>query len=63
MNRSFYLCKVFQKQAKMKRTIFLFLSLCLVMLTKAQEVSDSVTLGEVTVEGAGVMTTVDGLRY
>lgn len=47
----------------MKRTIFLFFSLCLVMLTRAQEVSDSVMLGEVTVEGARVMTMVDGLRY
>ena len=47
----------------MKRTIFLFVGLCLLGNTKAQEVSDSVTLSEVTIEGARVMNTVDGLRY
>ena len=37
--------------------------LCLLGYMKAQEVSDSVALGEVVVEGARVTNTVDGLRY
>ena len=62
-NRSFYLCTAFQKRVKMKRTVLLFSSLCLLLTLQAQQVTDSVTLGEVVVESARVTKTVDGLRY
>lgn len=47
----------------MKRTILFVLLLCLLVNTKAQEMSDSVALGEVIVDAAKVIETADGKRY